>query len=176
MYLSLITKAEITSIDYTNNTCTVNMPLFQNASSTSTVSAEALINITPGFFNNLFIGDIVFVGFEENALEKPIILGKLYRGTSIENETPGGAGILDTLKVTSSATIPASTLFKFSSANKSEYSDLQTPKNMADYIKAIEANLAQLESEYRAFVENILFRLRPENLEIDDGDIDRKKS
>jgi hypothetical protein len=109
----LVTKAIIQSINRAGNRCIVRMPLFESASGSAIVEAEALTGITPGFFNNLFVGDVVFVAFEENALEKPIIIGKLYRGAFNENDTPGGAGILDTLRVNSAATIPASTLYNF---------------------------------------------------------------
>ena len=73
----MITKGIIRSINKAGNRCIVRMPLFETASSSAPVEAEALISITPGFYNNLFVGDIVFLSFEENALEKPIIIGKL---------------------------------------------------------------------------------------------------
>ena len=74
----MVTKAVVRSINKKGNRCIVRMPLFENASSASPVEAEALVSITPGFFNNIFVNDIVFVAFEENALEKPIIIGKQY--------------------------------------------------------------------------------------------------
>ena len=116
--VSLVTKAIISSIKRAGNRCIVRMPLFESASSSAPVEAEALVSITPGLFNNLFVNDIVFVAFEENALEKPIIIGKLFKGTTNENLTNGGAGILDTLKVRTAATIPSSTLFVFPDAVK----------------------------------------------------------
>jgi hypothetical protein len=152
------------------------MPLFETASSTAHVRAEALINIPPGIYNNLFEGDVVFVAFEENALEQPVILGKLFTGTTKEESTPGGAGIFDTLKANSAATIPSSTLFVFPDSVKSEYEDLKTPKKMADYIKWIEKffkNLInQLDGHFRCFKNWVQWQLHPENMEIDDGDID----
>jgi hypothetical protein len=153
------------------------MPLFENASSSAPVEVEALVNITPGFFNNLFVNDVVFVGFEENALEKPIILGKLYKGGSYENATLGGAGVLDTLKVRTSATIPAATtLFEFPEEAANEYKDLKTPKKMADYIKWLEKLtknfVSALDINFRCFKNWLLWYLRPENVKIDDGDLE----
>jgi hypothetical protein len=152
------------------------MPLFETASDPSPVEAEALISITPGLFNNLFVGDIVFVAFEENALEKPIIVGKLYKGAAKENSTPGGAGILNSLRVNTSATIPASTLFNYPESLKSEYKDLNTPKKVADYIKWLEKLskklINQVDSHFRCFKNWVQWQLQPENIEIDDGDID----
>ena len=164
------------SITKNGTRCVVRMPLFENASNTSPVTAEALVNITPGLFNNLFVNDVVFVAFEENALEKPIIIGKLYRGTSYENGTKGGAGILDTLTVRTSASIPAeTTTFEFAK-NKDEYKDLKTPKKMADYIKWLEklfkSLITQLNDQLKCLKNWVQFQLQPENVEVDDGDID----
>lgn len=176
----MITKAIIESISSTGNRCIVRMPLFETASSSSHVKAEALVNITPGMFNNLVVGDIVFVSFEENALEKPVILGKLYKGISDENNVRGGMGILDSLKVNSAATIPSSTLFVFPNTLKNEYENLKTPKKMADYIKWLESLtkklINQLDGHFRCFKNWTQWQLRPENVEIDDGDIDSKYS
>lgn len=173
----MITKGIIRSINKAGNRCIVRMPLFENASSSSPVEAEALVNITPGLFNNLFVGDIVFLGFEENALEKPIILGKLYKGISNENTTPGGAGVLDTLRVNTSAAVPATTTtFVFAPNIQNDYKNLKTPKKMADYIKWLEALtkklVDQLDSSFRCFKNWTQWQLKPENVEIDDGDLD----
>jgi hypothetical protein len=141
------------------------------------VEIEALVSITPGMFNNLFINDVVFVAFEENALEKPIIIGKLYTGASNENNTHGGAGILDTLVVRSSGSIPAATTtFVFQGDTKNEYSNLKTPKKMADYIKWLEKYFkklfGQLYDHFICLKNWVQWQLRPENIEIDDGDLD----
>ena len=173
----MITKGQITAINRAGNRCTVRLPLFETASSTTPVEIEALVSITPGLFNNLFVNDVVFVAFEENALEKPIIMGKLYTGASVENNTKGGAGILDTLTVRSSGNIPAATTtFVFQGDTKGEYKDLKTPKKMADYIKWLEKYFkklfGQIEDNFRCFKNWTQWQLRPENVEIDDGDID----
>ena len=172
----MITKAKVRSINKAGNRCVVRMPLFETASSASPVEAEALVSITPGLYTNIFINDVVFVAFEENALEKPIILGKLYTGSADESTTPGGAGIFDSLKVNTAATIPSSTLFVFPDAVKNEYKDLKTPKKMADYIKWLEKFvknvLNQLEDQFRCFKNWTQWQLKPENVEVDDGDID----
>jgi hypothetical protein len=138
--------------------------------------AEALVSITPGMFNILAVNDVVFVAFEENAIEKPIIIGKLLKSGNTENSTRGGGGILDTLKVRSSATIPAATLFEFPAATKNEYKHLNTPKKIADYLKWLEKLskklFTQLDNHFRCFKNWTQWQLRPENIEIDDGDID----
>jgi hypothetical protein len=152
------------------------MPLFETAANPNPVTAEALINISPGLFNNLACGDVVFVSFEEGAIEKPIVLGKLYRGADIEGNIHGGAAILDTLKVRSTATLPASTLFEFQPNILDSYKNLNTPKKVADYIKWLEkltkSCLARLEEHFTCFKNWTQWQLRPENIEIDDGDLD----
>jgi hypothetical protein len=172
----LITKAIITSINPAGNRCVVRMPLFETAANPNPVEAEALVNIAPGMFNSLEVGDVVFIAFEENALEKPIIIGKLFRGAEIEGNIRGGGGILNTLKVRSAAAIPASTLFVYPEANQSSYKDLDTPKKTADYIKWLEKLtkklISQLEDHFKCFKNWTQWQLKPENVEIDDGDLD----
>lgn len=172
----MLTKAIVQSVNKAGNRCTVRMPLFETASSTMPIEAEALVSITPGLFNNIFAGDIVFVGFEENALEKPIILGKLFRNTVSENNTPGGACIVDALQANSSATIPSSTLFVFPDDIKGEYKDFKTPQKLADYIKWLEENfkklISQSDDHFRCFKNWTQWQLQSENVEVDDGDID----
>lgn len=174
----MVTKAVVQSINDAGNRCIVRMPLFETAASSSAVEAEALVSITPGMFNNLIVGDVVFVAFEENALEKPIIIGKLFIGSSNEANVRGGMGILDSLKVRTAATIPCSTLFEFPPSIQNEYKDLKTPKKMADYIKWLEKYtkklVAQLDGHFRCFKNWTQWQMRPENVEIDDGDLDSK--
>lgn len=173
----MVTKGQIKSINRAGNRCVVRLPLFETASSTVPVEIEALINITPGLYNNLFVNDIVFVAFEENALEKPIVIGKLYTGAYNESTTKGGAGVLDTLTVRTSGSIPAATTtFVFNGDTKGEYTDLKTPKKMADYIKWLETYfkklLSQLDMNFKCFKNWAQWQLKPENVEVDDGDID----
>ena len=172
----MITKAIVQSINPAGNRCIVRMPLFETASNPNPVEAEALVNIAPGLFNSLEVGDIVFISFEESALEKPIILGKLFRGADIEGNIRGGGGVLDSLKVRSSAAIPASTLYVFPEASKHNYQNLNTPKKVADYIKWLETLVktlvSQLEDNFRCFKNWTQWQLQPENIEIDDGDLD----
>lgn len=172
----MVTKAVIQSINGVGNRCIVHMPLFDTAANSYPVKAEALVSITPGLYNNLAVNDVVFVAFEENALEKPIIIGKLYKGSSNESLTNGGVGIFNTLKVNSAAIIPSSTLYTFPNAIKNEYTDLSTPKKQADYIKWLEKFtkkvINQLDSHFRCFKNWTQWQLRPENVEVDDGDLD----
>jgi len=171
----LVTKGIIKSINRAGNRCVVRLPLFETASSSTPIEIEALINITPGMFNNLYVKDVVFVAFEENALEKPIVIGKLFKGTTYENETPGGAGILDSLNVRTKASMPSeTTIFRFS--NEAVYKHFKTPKKIADYILWLESwardLFIKLDEYFRCFKNWTQWQLRPENVEVDDGDLD----
>lgn len=172
----MITKAIIQSINAAGNRCIVRMPLFETAANPNPVTAEALINIPPGMFNSIEVGDIVFIAFEENAIEKPIVIGKLFRGVDIESDIRGGAAVLDTLKVRSSATIPSSTLYEFPKDVSNNYKDLNTPKKTADYLKWLEKLTksigTRIEENFNCFKNWVQWQFRPENIEIDDGDLD----
>ena len=146
----MITKAIIKSINKTGTRCRVRMPLFETAGNKMPAEATALVNITPGMFNNLVVGDVVFVGFEENAIEKPIILGKLFRGAKHERDIRGGGAVVDTLKVNSSVVLPASTSFGFSDTT-SAYEELDTMKKLADYVKDLEERVRVLEIQLKSF-------------------------
>jgi hypothetical protein len=171
----LITKAIIKSINATGTRCTVEIPLFKSASMTKPVEATALINIPPGIFNNLKVNDIVFIGFEENAMEKPIILGKLFTGAS-EGNIRGGGGVFNNLTVNSTANLPATTTFTFPQTPQNEYKDFTSLKSIADYIKWLEsftkANVTHLNSDFKCLKNWAQWQLKAENVEIDDGDLD----
>lgn len=150
------------------------MPLFDSASSTVKTEATAVISITPGMFNNLFVNDVVLVAFEENALEKPVILGKLFTGTNNENNTKGGAGVLGTLLVRDGAKLPGPTT-QYVFADPLAYKYLDTPKKQADYIKWLEQLVKQLATELDANFQCLKnwtqFQLEAKNVEVDDGDL-----
>lgn len=172
----MITKAIVQSINANGTRCVVRMPLFETSASSAPIEAEALVNITPGVFNNLAVGDRVFVAFEENALEKPIILGKLFRGADIESHTKGGCAVFNTLKVGSTASLPASTTFAFPAGLQSDYANFTSFKQIADYVKWLESftkkNATKQEDNFKCFKNWTQWQLKPENVEIDDGDLD----
>jgi hypothetical protein len=175
----LITKAVVMSINGAGNRCKVRMPLFESAASSAPAIAEALVNIPPGIYSNLKVGDVVFVSFEENAIEKPIILGKLFTGSNTEKDVDGGMGILDTLLVRTAATQPCTTLFEYPSQLKKEYIDFNTPKKLADYIKWLEKLtkhlITQLYEHFLCFKNWTQWQFKPENVEVDDGDLDTEE-
>lgn len=172
----MITKAEIQSINGAGNRCIVRMPLFETAASSYPVTAEALVCIPPGIYGNLEIGDIVLVAFEENALEKPIIIGKLFKGSGFEKNVQSGMGIFNELLARTAATVPHTTKFKYPSNLADNYKYLDSPYDIADYIKWLEKytkdSITTLEKYFNCFKKWAQYQLQPENVEIDDGDLD----
>lgn len=133
----MLTKAIIQSIDYTKNICRVRIPLFENASrNVNIIEANAQLNIVPGICNNYKTGDIVFIGFEENKMELPVILGKLFVSTTTETKDPRGSLSGNSLVITDTTQLPYSTVFNYDKAlaNSAAYKNLNTPKKLADSI------------------------------------------
>jgi len=142
----VLTKAIIQSIDYTKNMCRVRIPLFENAArNVNIIEADAQINIVPGIYNSYKTGDIVFIGFEENKMELPIILGKLFVSASTEANSYRGSVSGNSLAITDTAQLPYSTVFSYDkiAQNDALYKDLNTPKKLADGIIALQRSQVQ---------------------------------
>ena len=160
----MLTKAIIQSIDYTKNICRVRIPLFENASrNTVMIEADAQFSIVPGVYNSYKTGDIVFISFEENKMELPVILGKLFVSASAEASSHRGNLSGNSLDITDTAQLPYSTVFDYSniSRNSSLYKNLNTPKKLADSIIDLQQSSVQ---KYQtvlevAVQENLIYNL-----------------
>ena len=62
--------------------------------------------IQPGIYNGYKEEDVVIVAFENNKIDQPVIVGKLYLGAENEGSTPLGALSCSNLSVSNSATLP----------------------------------------------------------------------
>jgi hypothetical protein len=100
------------------------------------IEADAQINIVPGIYNSYKTGDIVFIGFEENKMESPVVLGKLFISASTEASSYRGSVSGNSLAITDTALLPYSTVFNYDkiAQNSAIYKDLNTPKKLADGI------------------------------------------
>lgn len=142
----MLTKAIIQSIDYTKNLCKVRIPLFENASrNVDMIEADAQFNIVPGIYNSYKTGDIVFIGFEENKMELPVILGKLFVSASAEAGSYRGSVSGNSLAITDIAQLPYSTVFNYDkiTQNSTLYKELNTPKKLADGILNLQRSQAK---------------------------------
>lgn len=82
----------------------------QNSTPTSELSAATICTI-PNARNNVQIGDIVFVGFEDNDLSKPIILGHLFKENNDNRDYTGTLLelMLNSIAVQFDASLPENT-------------------------------------------------------------------
>lgn len=162
----MITKGIVQRVDRRGNQFIVRIPLFESASTVNPVSLKAYQCIVPGLYNNLYVGDIVYVGFEENAMEKPIILGKFFKNYRTEDKAKGGSGNFTKINVLDKASLPAyTTRFRYKAAEEQKYKDFNTPKLLADRIK-----------ENIIAINRLRLYVQPWNIRVDDGDLDAPSS
>ena len=136
----MITKGIIKTIEQGGNTCTVRLPLFE-MSSKKEVLISAIISAQPGVINNYKEEDIVLVDFENNKIDQPIVIGKLYLGAVEEAKTPRGTINCEELNVNTKASLPLTTKLVFkgdSSTNINVDGGLSTYKTIADIIEALQ--------------------------------------
>jgi hypothetical protein len=144
----MITKGILKTINYNENSCTVRLPLFEAANNKGEVVLPAIFMNQPGLFNGYNEGDIVFVDFENNKLEAPIIIGKLYLGSEKEASSNQKSGLkISSLTVDSSATLPLDTklVFNHTSSDVSVDKGLSSYKSIIDIIKALHNNETALD-------------------------------
>lgn len=106
----MITKAIIKRLNtLEDNHFIVYVPFFQKANDTeSSATMPATLIYTPGIVNTLHVGDVVYVGFEDNSSNKPIILGKLYTGSE-GKDTITTTLTSRTLEITEKSKLPINT-------------------------------------------------------------------
>ena len=100
----MLTQGIITYV-FSDQLYNVRIPLFETIYSGATIVQAHTTNF-PGIFTKLKIGDMVWVGFELNRADKPVILGLI---TSKYNDSAKIGINADTLTVSNSATIPYDT-------------------------------------------------------------------
>lgn len=109
----MITKAIITQIS--DNTCTVRIPLFDTVKSISDGVPNTTFIVPPGFSNSYKVDDCVYIDFEDNEVNRPVVLGKLYLPS--EKQCVGGIFCED-LRVSNSASLPINTKIIQSPGNR----------------------------------------------------------
>lgn len=127
----MLTLGVIVAIDNNSNKCDVRLPIFENSNSEEVI-ISALVSNTPGLFNGYKVDDRVVVGFIDNAISRPVIIGKMYLGYANEIADPRGALNCNSAVIDENAEIPITTKISSESAlNKPNISgtapsDLQT--------------------------------------------------
>ena len=147
----MVVKGLIKSIDYNGNTCTVRLPVFESAANDKETVITAVIATQPGIYNGYKVGDVVIVSFENNDIDMPIVLGKLYLGADVESKDPRGAINAANIKSSTPISIPIDTELTLDNdpGNLSTVAvdgDLSSYKSIADIIKGLKKQETQLGS------------------------------
>lgn len=137
----MITKGIIISVNQ-DNTLFVRLPLFESASdSRNNQIVKCTICYNPGNLNSYKENDVVFVAFEDNQINKPVVIGKLYLGQEKEATNHSYS---NSLTVTENATLPSET--KIGSLDFSDIKGLLGEiKQLNDYINQLEKRIKDLE-------------------------------
>ena len=136
----MIVKGIIKSIDYTGNTCTVRIPVFESAANENEVVVPATLSTLPGIYNGYKEEDVVFITFENNDYDMPIVIGKLYLGVENEKNDPRGAIVCNNITAAQPISIPISSQLTLD--NDPQHSTIVGVDNGIDSYKSI-ADLAK---------------------------------
>lgn len=102
----MIIKSYIKALpDYGSNVYKVRVPFLEDNTNREMVF-DALLCSHPGEYYGYKVGDCVYVEFEDDKLNIPVILGKLYIGTENESTT---YHVVNELNVTGHVTLPPNT-------------------------------------------------------------------
>lgn len=136
----MIVKGIIKTINYNDNSCTVRLPLFETVATSGEVILSAVFMSQPGMYNGYAENDVVFVDFENDSLDSPIVIGKLYLGATAETASAKKGGItVSSLNVSSDATLPVDTKIAVDRVTTVADVDggITSYKSIADMIKAL---------------------------------------
>lgn len=158
----MIVKGLIKSIDFSDNSCKVRIPLFETAASTGEVVLKATMLVQPGMYNGFIEGDVVFVDFENDDLGQPIIIGKLYLGAAQEAAATAHSALsVSNLEVTSKATLPIDTKIVVEDIGSTVpvENGITSYRTISDIIKALyrtETSTDQIYNDQSEMIANIV--------------------
>jgi hypothetical protein len=98
----MVTKAKVLRT-VSDNTYEVHIPIYDNGS--DIYKATATVSYTRGIKNPIVLGDIVFVTFENNKINRPVIVGKLFIGDDGKGDLLG-----DSLEIKKAVRLPNNTI------------------------------------------------------------------
>lgn len=153
-------KATINSGDL-RNTCDVRIPSFEDVTgSGEVIIPDAQIVVQPGLFGNYQVNDVVWVAFEDEQYDTPVVIGKLFRGNAMETTelreaARKGALVQDSITSQSTATLPVNTIFsvdpkKATQVNNNPNSELFSAKQLYQMVLTLQQQVSTLQSEVQA--------------------------
>ena len=134
----MITKAIVEQI-IDDNSVKIRIPILDKVSSSSLGTEISSCQIAhectiPNFRYNFNVGDIVFIDFEENNIDSPVIIGYLY---GVDNSYPSGEA--SSISIENSSVLPEQT--KIGNIEPSEIKCLENTKsNIQQDINSIKSN------------------------------------
>lgn len=145
----MIVKGIIKSIDVQGNTCVVRMPYFETAGNDEII-ATATVSNSPGSYNGYKVDDVVWVAFENDQLECPVVIGKLYLGIEAERADPRGTLNVVDSKVSRTAEIPFDTKLgrNLEPGMPKTLAPYNSLNSIANNLSTAEVNIAQNDREY----------------------------
>ena len=157
----MITLAEIQEINVNTNLCKIRVPILESAGNKKEVTMWATMILPPGIHAGYDVSDVVFVSFADNSLNRPVVLGQLYRGN--QGTTVGNMGSSSNtidkatsfscvdLDATGNVILPETTLFKGDNSKtfKQLYADIKQLRLDCDGLDDRCADLERLNLLYR---------------------------
>ena len=147
----MLTKGIILSKEPNSNLYTIRIPLLETAASSSIFTIQAPASIMDGVINPYNQDDVVFVSFENDEYDNPVIIGKLSKEGLLDytREQTNASYSMNSLNVEKKAVLPADTkigdttykdifnLFQIVSNLPSQVQSdwAQTDTSATDYIK-----------------------------------------
>lgn len=101
----MLTKGIILEKVINSNKYIVRIPFLESSGVYTRTTYEAILAYNPSITEELKVGDVVILGFEEHTATKPVILGKLFTN---ESETRGHASF-ESLDVSNTVNLPDDT-------------------------------------------------------------------
>ena len=145
----MFTEAVIIAIDRLSNNCKIRIPLFETVNSGNKVILNARIAIIPGIYNSYDIDDIVYITFENNRVDMPIVISKVYTTNVEEEKNNCGTVNCAALNVLNVAALPADTVINFDNTikDKNLYANYNTLDKIVGELSSLRNEVNTLKAE-----------------------------
>lgn len=147
----MIVKGIIQSVDLLKNTYKVRIPFYENVTDGTPGTYSGTISTQPGIVPDYNVNDVVYLGFENNLIDAPIILGKLFLD---KKDIKGSINCIN-LTCTSSAEIPINTILNYD--NASNIADSNVSKSSYKSISDIVEKVQKLDNKVNADLKELTF-------------------